>query len=151
MANKKKVIDNFGGDFYYLSNFSPHGFQELNGAYWKTNEHYFQAAKTKHPEWRYKIWKADSAWKAKEYGNLAPLIKGWDYRKLMVMLRGLEMKFTQHEDIAKKLKSLEGYYLIEGNTWHDNYWGDCICAACQNTKGQNNLGDLLMVLRDKIL
>lgn len=151
MANKKKVIDSFSDDFFYLSNFSLYGFDEDNGTIWKTNEHYFQAAKTKHPEWRYKIWKADSAWKAKELGNLAPLIRGWEHRKLMVMLAGLKMKFSQNPEIAKKLKSLKGYQLIEGNTWHDNYWGNCTCSACVNTDGQNNLGLLLMVVRDKIL
>ena len=40
--------------------------------------------------------------------------------------------------------------LIEGNTWHDNYWGDCSCNRCKSKSGENMLGILLMELRDKL-
>ena len=149
---KKKVIWTFDGDFGYLSNFSRHSFSELDGTIWSTNEHYFQAAKTKNPWYRFKIWSAQKPGEAKRLGNECPMIQGWENRKLSVMLSGLKMKFDQNKDIAEKLRSLKGYFLIEGNTWHDNYWGNCTCGkpSCKEL-GHNNLGLLLVLIRDKIL
>jgi predicted NAD-dependent protein-ADP-ribosyltransferase YbiA (DUF1768 family) len=40
--------------------------------------------------------------------------------------------------------------LIEGNTWHDNTWGNCVCQKCQDIPGRNMLGMLLMELRTEI-
>ena len=39
--------------------------------------------------------------------------------------------------------------LIEGNTWHDNYWGVCSCSKC-NGRGKNRLGKLLMKVREEL-
>ena len=38
--------------------------------------------------------------------------------------------------------------LIEGNYWHDNFWGSCSCEKCGD-KGENHLGRLLMKLRSE--
>ena len=40
--------------------------------------------------------------------------------------------------------------LLEGNYWHDNYWGDCKCKTCEKTEGQNKLGRILMIVRKEI-
>jgi predicted NAD-dependent protein-ADP-ribosyltransferase YbiA (DUF1768 family) len=40
--------------------------------------------------------------------------------------------------------------LIEGNYWHDNYWGNCTCSKCKDIEGQNKLGKILMKVRDEI-
>jgi hypothetical protein len=40
--------------------------------------------------------------------------------------------------------------LVEGNYWHDNYWGDCSCNKCQATPGINKLGKMLMDLRERL-
>jgi len=143
-----KVIDEFTGDFEFLSNFSLHGFKEPNGACWKTNEHFYQAAKTAHPVWRKKIYDARTPALARELGQLAPIIGKWDRRQLPVMLQGLTLKFSQHEVIRNKLLSTVGYHLIEGNTWHDNFWGNCTCKKCEKTEGKNQLGGLLMIIRE---
>lgn len=146
-----EIIDNFSGDFGYLSNFSNHDFVDNYTAVWKTNEHYFQAAKTNHPFHRWRIWAAETPGQAKRYGQRCPIVKNWEDKRLMIMFVGLKMKFQQNPDIAEKLKSLENYLLIEGNTWHDNIWGDCVCDRCKNIDGKNYLGKLLMLVRDKIL
>ena len=39
--------------------------------------------------------------------------------------------------------------LIEGTWWHDKFWGICICTKCAN-KGDNNLGKILMTVREEI-
>jgi hypothetical protein len=38
--------------------------------------------------------------------------------------------------------------IIEQNTWHDNYWGDCTCLRCFRI-GENYLGRIWMDLRDE--
>jgi ribA/ribD-fused uncharacterized protein len=145
---KKKIVE-FKGDFEFLSNFSLHSFKEPNGACWKTNEHFYQAAKTTHPVWRKKIYDAKTPALARELGQLAPTMGcKWERRQVPTMLQGLTLKFGQHEDIRKKLLSTTGYMLIEGNTWHDNFWGNCTCEKCKDIEGKNNLGGLLMILRE---
>ena len=37
--------------------------------------------------------------------------------------------------------------IVEGNYWHDNYWGNCTCDKCKNIEGQNKLGKILMKIR----
>ena len=61
-----------------------------------------------------------------------------------------ERIIRKETDVLKENKLLESsnYYLIEGNNWHDNYWGKCYCAKCTKIDGQNKLGAILMKLRD---
>ena len=56
----------------------------------------------------------------------------------------IRCKFTQNLDLKKKLLETEDSLLIETNNWNDTYWG-----VCRN-KGQNNLGKILMKIRDEI-
>ena len=52
--------------------------------------------------------------------------------------------------LMQRLLNTKDAYLIEGNQWHDNFWGICIksdCPKCQDSIGHNNLGLLLMELR----
>ena len=41
-----------------------------------------------------------------------------------------------------------GEELIEGNWWHDNFFGVCTCGPCDG-KGKNNLGKILMRVREE--
>lgn len=59
------------------------------------------------------------------------------------------MKFEQNSDLASKLLATTGW-LEELNTWHDNTWGNCCCARCSNTLGQNHLGRILMKVREAL-
>jgi predicted NAD-dependent protein-ADP-ribosyltransferase YbiA (DUF1768 family) len=38
--------------------------------------------------------------------------------------------------------------LVEGNYWHDNFWGSCICEKCQRKLKLNWLGQILMEERN---
>jgi len=40
--------------------------------------------------------------------------------------------------------------LIEGNAWHDNFWGDCFCEKCRDIEGLNVLGNILMRIREEL-
>ena len=49
-----------------------------------------------------------------------------------------------------RLLSTSNATLVEGNWWHDNFWGDCYCPKCKGIPGANTLGRLLMELRSKL-
>ena len=53
-------------------------------------------------------------------------------------------KFTQNEELKKKLIDTGDATLIEGNTWNDTFWGVC------NGVGENNLGKILMKIREEL-
>ena len=53
-------------------------------------------------------------------------------------------KFTQHEDLKKKLLETGDAELIEGNYWHGCYWGVC------EEQGENRLGKILMRIREEL-
>lgn len=59
----------------------------------------------------------------------------------------LRMKFTQNTKLRKRLLATRNERLVEGNTWHDNFWGECYCPHCENKVGLNHLGKLLMEIR----
>jgi predicted NAD-dependent protein-ADP-ribosyltransferase YbiA (DUF1768 family) len=60
----------------------------------------------------------------------------------------LEAKFADR-DLADRLVATHPHKLVEGNTWHDQFWGDCHCGRCPG-EGENMLGVALMELRDKL-
>jgi len=136
-----KVIDSFRGQYDFLSNFSPYGFCDNEGKYYKTVEHFFQSQKTKDFEEREKIRKAKSPKQAKARGRKVKLRKDWDEIKDRIMYTGLKLKFHQNPDIKEKLLETGNCMLVEGNWWGDTYWGIC------NGNGENKLGKLLMLLR----
>lgn len=50
---------------------------------------------------------------------------------------------------VSKLLATGGQELIEGNRWHDTFWGRCVCERCKGT-GQNWLGRLIMQVREEL-
>ena len=61
---------------------------------------------------------------------------------------GLRQKYAK-DPLRQMLLDTGDAILIEGNFWHDNFFGSCTCPKCGN-KGQNNLGKLLMQIRDEM-
>jgi ribA/ribD-fused uncharacterized protein len=129
--------------YFELSNFSPHGFQ-LDGAYWPTVEHYFQAQKfPTEPAYQGTIRHARTAKEAKALGRSrkARLREDWESVKEEAMRRALRAKFTAHAALRQLLLNTGERQLME-NAPADYYWG------CGSTgTGQNRLGVLLMELR----
>ena len=66
--------------------------------------------------------------------------------KISLIRQFLLQKFSNTK-LRDKLLSSGDAILIEGNYWHDNFWGDCYCDRCSNIVGQNQLGKLLMKVR----
>lgn len=72
----------------------------------------------------------------------------WADRRVGVMAYGLYHKFVMHADLRLMLIDTGIEELVEGNYWHDNFWGDCGCPKCASIKGKNVLGRLLMNTRN---
>lgn len=145
------VINTFRGRWAFLSNFHP-ATLVWEGITYPTSEHAFNAGKSTSPETRHWIADAETPSDAKARGRRVPLRPGWDERiRFQVMRDVLAAKFTARPARIAALLSTGGATLIEGNTWHDNVWGDCRCGcpACAEP-GQNHLGRLLMELRAEL-
>lgn len=129
--------------YYELSNFSTHGFW-LDGAYWPTVEHYFQAQKfPSESAYQEKVRQARSPRDAKKLGRSRTVVlrPDWEEVKEEVMRRALRAKFAAHPELTAMLLATGERELIE-NAPTDDYWG------CGKTgTGKNRLGVLLMELR----
>lgn len=145
------MIDEFRGDYWALSNFSrfPVVYEEI---VYPTAEHAFAAAKTLDLIARKRIAMALTPGDAKRIGRGVVLRNGWDqYHRYEAMHEILHIKFGyKHSTPGSVLLSTGSELLVEGNTWHDNTWGDCRCGrpACVPT-GNNLLGWMLMRIREE--
>lgn len=143
------VIDKFKGEHEFLSNFHWH-WVLLDSLYYCTNEHAYQAGKTVIESERTSIRNALTPGKAKRLGRKVTLRPDFQQVKIQIMADLIEQKFRDPE-LRRKLIATREHELVEGNTWHDNYWGNCTCTKCAKKPGLNILGKLLMDRRDKIL
>ena len=142
-------IDSFTGKYYFLSNFSNSYIYDEKGIEYPTVEHYFQAAKTFNTQKRQEIAAAPTPGKAKWLGRRVNLRPDWNDVKTDVMRSALRIKFSQPY-LREKLLETGDAELIEGNWWHDNFYGDCHCEKCKNIAGENRLGKLLMEIREDL-
>ena len=142
------MIDCFDGKFAFLSNFYPSP-MTVDGIIFPTVEHLFQAAKTVSLVEREKIAAAATPGQAKRLGRNVILCDNWEEIKDDVMLNALRLKFAILP-LREKLLTTGNEELVEGNTWHDNIWGNCSCDRCKKIEGQNKLGKLLMQVREEI-
>ena len=142
------MINYFDGEFAFLSNFYPSPISDGNLIF-PTVEHMFQAAKTINIKEYEEIAAADTPGRAKRLGKTIALREDWEEVKDDIMYQALWLKFSIPE-FREKLLATDDKELIEGNTWHDNTWGDCSCECCKDIKGQNRLGKMLMQIREKI-
>ncbi|MEC9399575.1 MAG: NADAR family protein [Myxococcota bacterium] len=128
-----------------FSNFSAHGF-ELDGLYWSTSEHYFQAQKFEGTSHYHDVRRAKSPMEAARIGRdrKRPLRKDWESIKDDVMRRAVWAKFTTHEELRELLLSTGKMKLVE-NTTGDFYWG---CG--RDGSGKNKLGAILTETREKL-
>jgi ribA/ribD-fused uncharacterized protein len=138
------MIDSFTGQYKFLSNF-----YKVNICYdgftYITLENAFQAAKNFDSSYKRQLQKCEP-WEAKQAGGVVQLRSDWGLVKDDIMELLLFEKFGI-EALCLKLLKTENEKLIEGNYWHDNYWGDCTCAKCARITGKNQLGRLLMLVR----
>ncbi len=141
------MIDSFIGKYKFLSNFYWISIT-IDDIIYPTAEHAFQAAKVLNKEEKLRIATGTSAHIAKSIGRTVELRKDWENIKDSIMKNILTIKF-KNEELKTKLLETEDNILIEGNYWHDNYWGNCTCEKCCDT-GKNVLGTLLMEIRSEL-
>lgn len=158
---KASSITSFTGKHRVFSNFFPASVYILVGTRWvkcPSVEHGFQASKTLSQQWRRKIIEAPSAADAKRMGQDVRRVSYWEEVKIVVMLELLRQKFLLSRKAGRDLLLTSDVKLIEGNTWHDNFWGICECGregipgvrdGC--TGGLNWLGRLLMRVRKDLM
>lgn len=142
------MINSFSNQYEFMSNFynAP---VTYDGLTYRNNEAAFQAQKLANKEER-KNFCEYSPSKAKLEGRNCNLRKDWEEIKYQVMYDIVRVKFSQNIELKKQLLATGTEELIEGNWWHDNCWGDCSCDRCKDIKGQNNLGKILMKVREEI-
>ena len=136
-----KVNDEYG----YFSNFSRHGF-ELDGKYWMTSEHYFQAQKFIGTEYEEQVRMLSTPMEAANRGRdrSKPLRVDWEEVKDDIMRRAVLEKFKANSDVREILLSTGDMEIIEETTT-DYYWG---CG--EDRTGKNMLGKILMETRDTL-
>ena len=144
----KTKISKFEKQYEALSNFAD-SMICYEYVFYPTVEHYFQAMKTLDLKERGWIASAPTPGEAKRRGRAVKLRPDWEEVKEQVMLDGLRLKF-KIPAMREVLLSTQSAELIEGNTWHDNTWGNCSCDACKDIEGKNMLGKLLMKVRAEL-
>lgn len=143
------TIDSFDGDYFFLSNFYPSPIIGVDdGIEYPTVEHYFQAHKVMDFDERRKIAAARTPGMAKRAGRAVDLRPDWERVKVGIMNEALTEKFKDPE-LLQKLLDTGDKRLVEGNNWHDNYWGDCHCPKCMYKTSYNKLGGLLTQIRHR--
>jgi len=151
------MIDKFDGRFRFLSNFYPCEI-EYQGITYPSNENYYVAMKINDMQLingrmitindaREYVATIKDPGVVKRFGRSIKVRKDWDDIKLKIMEYGVRQKF-KNQELKEMLLSTGDQELVEGNYWHDIYWGKCICNKCGG--GQNNLGKILMSVRDDI-
>lgn len=162
------VIDSFTGDYRFLSNFAEipvlwtgaptiHGYQVME---FRTSEHAFHAAKCVSPDALEWVTSAPTASEAKQRGRGVKIRDDWEQIKRVVMLEIQLAKFGKNNPaLGARLAATQGYQLIEGNRWGDDYWG-CVPAEARRQvvmplwgperqwAGENWLGVTLMMVRE---
>lgn len=113
---------------------------------YKSVEHGYQAQKATNRldhDW---IAAAKSGAEARERGRSVIRRPGFDSFKERLMLKLLWSKFRHNSYLRRKLLATRHHELVHGNMHEDLYWG----VSRRTGKGDNRLGKLLMLLRDKI-
>jgi ribA/ribD-fused uncharacterized protein len=146
------------GPFRTFSNMAEYPIQ-IDDRKYPTVEHFFQAEKARSfndKEILEKILETPSAKAVKALGKKVKnfVKEKWDVDRLDIMKRAVRAKFVQHPELQKQLIET-GTKQIGDADARDLYWG---IGTSENTeksknpekwKGQNQLGKLLMLLRDE--
>ena len=141
------IIAGFFGPFRFLSNFYPvKGGVGLDEIVYPSVEHAYQAAKW--PVEQRAQFVSVTAGQSKKLGRLAPDFdqKRWNKQKYELMYHLNWQKYQNDIKLRMKLVVTEGFLLEERNSWGDTDWGTNVKGD-----GDNNLGKILMRVRDKLL
>jgi len=140
MKEKNDPIEEFQGEFRWLSNFMPVTIV-LDGVTFPSVEHAYVSSKKDDKEWIEICSKGGlTSAQIKNMGKGITTIKN-----VVVMTECLRQKFNQ-EPYKTKLIETGDRYIQEGNRWNDTFWGFCL----KTNTGENNLGKIIMEIRDEL-
>lgn len=141
------MIDCFDEKYAFLSNFydCPVTYKGLT---YRNNEAVFQAQKALNESVRKEFTQLPPNL-AKRKGRKVTLRSDWEQIKDEVMYELCLEKFVGNANLLELLHETKDSEIVEGNYWHDNYWGNCTCARCNKIVGKNKLGEILMEIRNK--
>ena len=129
----------------------------FDGLSYGSSEHIYMAMKSENPLWHKIIQAMEEPRETKkaarkqlqtgllfETEDVFSFRSDWDDVKYEIMRAIVYLKFIQNKHLADQLITLDGY-IEERNDWNDTYWGTC------EDIGENNLGKILMEVRDYLL
>ena len=137
------MIGSFKGEYFFLSNFYDVVI-DYEGITYPSTEHAYQAAKSPFQAIKFYASKINTPGKVKRFGRGIDLRPDWEEVKIREMRNILEIKFAIPE-LREKLLATGTEVLFEGNNWGDVFWGQCPLGS-----GRNELGILLMSIRNDI-
>lgn len=127
-------------DYFEFTNFHESGVIILDGQWWHTPEHYYQAQKTIDQKMQAQIREAANAHTAKELGRRVTLRPDWEKIKFGIMLKVLWAKFTSYDYLRDMLLNTGNKILMEDSL--DPIWG-----IGHDGHGENMFGKILMFVR----
>ena len=140
------MINGFKDEYRFLSNFYNSSIT-WEGDIYPTAEHLYQALKADNRDDMELVRTQTTPARAKRTGSCIIGKPDWNSIRREVMMTVLIEKFTQNPLLLQKLVKTGSMHLAETNTWHDNYWGNCVCPKCEKKEGLNHLGKILMHVR----
>lgn len=119
----------------------------IDGKWWPTSEHYFQAMKYEKEELIEWVRTAPTPMEAANRGRDPQIPKrpDWFHIREEVMFKALWDKYTRYETLKTLLLSTGEARIFE-HTKNDCYWGDC-----GDRTGKNKLGIMLEDIRSKLV
>ena len=142
LLTTKDRIAKFRGEYGFLSNMYDCPVT-YNGVTYKSSESAYQAQRPVKQEDRDKFVFL-SGLEAKKLVNELEGRTDWHVVNTGIMEEIVRAKFQQNPSLTKMLLATGDRQLVEGNRWHDTYWGVC------NGRGENMLGKILMKVREEM-
>lgn len=143
-------IEAFQGPYRFLSNF----WREPDGTCVEVE---YQRSKCKHQEDRSRFDNLTPL-EAKRHGHWLKEAgrqrDDWYEVNVEILWFYVAKKFADHDVLWTHLLRTHTAALIEGNNWHDVFWGVCngLCFSAKTPRhkpyGANGMGDILMLVRN---
>lgn len=143
----KTPIRGFKEEYRWLSNFWPATIQS-QGLVFPTVEHAYVFAKfmvmpTNEDDINWFL--SCTPAQCKRAGRQIDLRADWDDVKFNLMLEFTRQKYSDaNPELKAKLRDTGEREIVEENTWYDIYWGETPAGV-----GENNLGKIIMQVRDE--
>lgn len=142
-ADFPDVINSFNGEYEFLNNRYICSFV-WQGIEYNSVESAFHASKCTDEKERRALSLLSPHKAAIKGARITPCCD-WEERKLEIMMSILNEKFSCNPVLMQRLIDTGNTILINGNNNHETYWG----VDSYSWNGENNLGKILMTIRDK--